>query len=151
MTTRLVRAVAWLYAGALVCLTLGPPSVRPETLIPHDLEHLGAFGLSGLLFSIGYRSHCVVVLLAGVGFAAVLEALQFWVPDRHARWIDFAMEALGFCIGVGVGLVVSRRREQLTVPRSRTSIVFVINSLTAGGAEHALVDMLAYLEAHLRA
>jgi len=30
------------------------------------------------------------------------------------------------------------------------SIVFVINSLTAGGAERALVDMLAYLEDHLR-
>jgi len=30
------------------------------------------------------------------------------------------------------------------------SIVFVINSLTAGGAEHALVEMLAYLEDHLR-
>jgi glycosyltransferase involved in cell wall biosynthesis len=30
------------------------------------------------------------------------------------------------------------------------SIVFVINSLTAGGAEHALVDLLARLEDHLR-
>src|SRR5712691_3971312 len=30
------------------------------------------------------------------------------------------------------------------------SIVFVINSLTAGGAEHALVDLLTYLEDHLR-
>jgi glycosyltransferase involved in cell wall biosynthesis len=30
------------------------------------------------------------------------------------------------------------------------NIVFVINSLTAGGAERALVDMLAYLEDHLR-
>jgi glycosyltransferase involved in cell wall biosynthesis len=33
--------------------------------------------------------------------------------------------------------------------RSR-SIVFVINSLTAGGAERALVDLLGYLEDHLR-
>jgi hypothetical protein len=30
------------------------------------------------------------------------------------------------------------------------SIVFVVNSLTAGGAERALVDLLAYLEDHLR-
>jgi N-acetylgalactosamine-N,N'-diacetylbacillosaminyl-diphospho-undecaprenol 4-alpha-N-acetylgalactosaminyltransferase len=30
------------------------------------------------------------------------------------------------------------------------NIVFVINSLTAGGAEHALVDLLTYLEDHLR-
>jgi glycosyltransferase involved in cell wall biosynthesis len=34
---------------------------------------------------------------------------------------------------------------------ARRSIVFVINSLTAGGAEGALVDLLAYLEQPLRA
>jgi glycosyltransferase involved in cell wall biosynthesis len=33
---------------------------------------------------------------------------------------------------------------------SPRNIVFVINSLTAGGAERALVDLLAYLEDHLR-
>jgi glycosyltransferase involved in cell wall biosynthesis len=35
--------------------------------------------------------------------------------------------------------------------RSRPgSIVFIVNSLTAGGAERALVDLLSYLEDHLR-
>jgi VanZ family protein len=113
MTTRLVRAVAWLYAGALICLTLGPASVRPETPMPLYLEHVAAFGLSGLLFSIGYRSRAVFVPLAGIGFAALLEVLQIWMPGRHARWIDLAMDASGFCIGLGVGLVVSRVRAQL--------------------------------------
>ena len=113
MTTRLARAIAWLYAGALVFLTLGPPSVRPETPMPHYLEHLAAFGLSGLLFSIGYRSRYVLVTLAGVCFTALLEALQIWVAGRHARWIDLAMDASGFCIGVGVGRAVSRLHEQL--------------------------------------
>jgi VanZ family protein len=113
MSTRLVRAVAWLYAGALVCLTLGPAGIRPETPMPHDLEHLAAFGLSGLLFSIGYRSRHALVLLAGIGFAAMLEFLQIWVPGRHARWIDLAMDASGFALGLGVGFVVFRVREQL--------------------------------------
>jgi VanZ family protein len=113
MTTRLVRAAAWLYAGALVCLTLGPASIRPETPMPHDLEHLAAFGFSGLLFSIGYRSRTALVLLAGVGFAALLEFLQIWAPGRHARWIDLAMDTSGFCIGPSVGLILSRVREQL--------------------------------------
>ena len=113
MITRLVRAMAWLYLAALVFLTLSSPSFRPETGIPHNLEHLAAFGVFGLLFSIGYRSRCLFVLLAGVSFTAVLEVLQVWVPGRHARWIDFAMDASGFCIGVGVGLVVARVREQL--------------------------------------
>src|SRR5262249_2229260 len=108
MVTRLVRAMAWLYAVALAFLTLGSPSVRLEVEMPHDLEHLVSFGVSGLLFSIGYRSRRLLVLLAGVGFTAVLEALQMWAPGRHARWIDLAMNAAGFCAGVGVPFVVSR-------------------------------------------
>jgi len=114
MITRLVRAIVWLYAAALAFFTLCPPSVRFETAMPHDLEHLAAFGVFGLLLSIGYRSRYLFVLLGGVSFTAVLEVLQVWAPDRHARWIDFAMDASVFCIGVGVGLVISRVREQLS-------------------------------------
>jgi VanZ family protein len=109
----LARAMAWLYAVALVFLTLGSPSVRLETEMFHDLEHLAAFGVSGLLFSIGYRSRRLLVLLAGVGFTAVLEGLQMWAPGRHARWIDLAMNGTGFCIGVGVLFVVSRSASHL--------------------------------------
>ena len=114
MSTRWTRAIAWLYAAALVFLTLGSPNYRVETVLPHYVEHLAALSISGLLFSIGYRSRPLLVPLAGVGYVAALELLQIWVPGRHARWIDFAMDALGFCIGVGVGLVVSRVRDQLT-------------------------------------
>jgi VanZ family protein len=113
MSTRLTRAIAWLYAAALVFLTLGSPRYRFETALPHNVEHLVAFSISGLLFSIGYRSR-LLALLAGLGFVAALEVLQIWVAGRHARWIDFAMDALGFCFGVGVDLIVSRVRDQLT-------------------------------------
>jgi VanZ family protein len=81
--------------------------------MPPYLEHVAAFGFSGLLFSIGYRSRRALVLLAGIVFAALLEFLQIWVPGRHARWIDLAMDTSGFCIGTGVRVVVSRVREQL--------------------------------------
>ena len=56
MSTRLTRAIAWLYAAALVLLTLGSPRYRFETVLPHNVEHLVALSISGLLFSIGYRS-----------------------------------------------------------------------------------------------
>jgi hypothetical protein len=115
MTTRLVRAAAWFYALALVCLTVGPASVRPEIPMPLHLEHVAAFGFLGLLFSTGYHSRSLLISFTGVGFTAVLEALQIWVPGRHARWIDLAMHASGFCIGVGVGLVISWVCRQSTV------------------------------------
>jgi VanZ family protein len=113
MIARLARAIAWLYAVALAFLALGSPNVRPETAMPHYLEHLAAFGVSGLLFSMAYRSRRSLVLLAGIGFTTALEVLQIWAPDRHARWIDLAMNASGFCIGVGAGLVVSRSASHL--------------------------------------
>jgi hypothetical protein len=121
MTTRLARAIAWLYAAALVSLTISSPSFRFETGMPHNLEHLGAFGLLGFLFWIGYRSHCLPVLLGGVGLTGILEALQLWAPDRHARWIDLAMNAAGICVGVGVALVVSRSVSHLLAGRSRAA------------------------------
>jgi VanZ family protein len=114
MSTVLIRAIAWLYAAALVFLTLSPPRYRVETMLSHNVEHLAAFIVSGLLFSIGYRFRPLFVTLAGLGYVAALEVLQIWVAGRHARWIDFAMDALGFCIGVGAGLVVSRVRDRLT-------------------------------------
>jgi VanZ family protein len=113
MIARLARAIAWLYAVALAFLALGSPNVRPEIAMPHYLEHLAAFGASGLLFSMAYRSRRSLVLLAGIGFTTGLEVLQIWAPDRHARWIDLAMNASGFCIGVGAGLVVSRSASHL--------------------------------------
>jgi VanZ family protein len=81
--------------------------------MPPYFEHMAAFALAGLLFSFGYHFRGVLISLTGVGATALLEALQIWVPGRHARWIDLAMNASGFCIGVGVGLFVSRARQQL--------------------------------------
>jgi len=66
-----------------------------------------SYSLSG----IGPPSACSI---GRRGFVGALEVLQIWMAGRHARWIDFAMDALGFCIGVGVDLIVSRVRDQLT-------------------------------------
>lgn len=72
------------------------------------MEHLAAFGISGLLFSIAYPTRRALIALAGIGFTAVLEGLQIWAPGRHARVLDLTMDASGFCIGVALGLVVYR-------------------------------------------
>jgi hypothetical protein len=108
MLIHLTRVLAWLYAGALIYLTVVPSTVRPTTPLPHYVEHVVAFGLAGVLFSIAYRSRCLFVALAGIAFTVVLEALQLWVPGRHARWIDLAMDASSFCVGVSMALIVTR-------------------------------------------
>jgi len=108
MSGRLLRPVAWLYAVALMLLTLGPASVRPETAMPPYLEHLAAFGISGLLFVAGYRNRGMLLMLYGGAFAASLEVVQVWAPGRHARLIDLATDASGFWVGVALGLIILR-------------------------------------------
>lgn len=63
MSTCLTRAIAWLCAAALVLLSLGSPNYRFETVLPPDVEHLAAFSIPGLLFSMGYRSRPLLVPL----------------------------------------------------------------------------------------
>lgn len=119
MIIRSVRTIAWLYAVAIAFLTLTSPDLRPETAVPHDFEHLVAFWVLGFLFSIGYQSRSLLLLLVGTIFIAALEALQIWVPNRHARWIDLFMNMSGFCAGLVIGLAVLRSVGHLFARYSR--------------------------------
>jgi VanZ family protein len=112
-----VRIIAWFSAAALVFLTLSPPGVRVETAVSHNFEHLAAFGVSGLVFSIGYRRRLLIVLAGGLGSTAILEALQILAPDRHARWLDLLMNSAGFSIGVVVLPIISAVLMYLRAPR----------------------------------
>ncbi len=64
------------------------------------IEHLAAYTLLGVLFSVAYpRSGlrlCVFLLL----IIAVLEALQIFIPDRHGSLRDAAEKMLGGAVGV---------------------------------------------------
>ena len=68
-----------------------------ETVLPHNAEHLVAFSISGLLFSIGYRSRPLLVPLAGVGFVAALGQLVF-LGDTEVfkKIVDGTFEAARF-------------------------------------------------------
>ena len=48
----------------------------------------------------------MIVILAGA-----IELAQFYAPGRHPRLIDFVVDALGGCAGVGVAAFVARLRE----------------------------------------
>jgi VanZ family protein len=127
-----VRIMAWLSAAALVFLTLSSPGVRFETAVSHNFEHFAAFGASGLSFSIGYRRRLLIVLVGGLGSTTILEALQIWAPDRHARWLDLLMNSAGFCIGVFVPVVISVLMMYLRAPRCRAG-----NAKNAAGSTAA--------------
>jgi hypothetical protein len=99
---RIFQAAAWLLAGTIVVLSLGPPSVRPVTGAAHDLEHLLIFLATGMAFGLGYPRRVWLLTIALPTFAGAIEVAQNWVPGRHARMSDFLVDAAASCLGVGL-------------------------------------------------
>jgi VanZ family protein len=94
------RTAAWLLAASIVVLSLVPPGLRPETDLPHDLEHFSIFAAAGIAFGLGYGLRSGRVAIALLIFTGAIELAQFLVPGRHARLSDFVVDASAVCIGL---------------------------------------------------
>ncbi len=100
MTTTLLRLFAWSLAAAVTFATLGPPSYRPHSHLGQDGEHALAFILIGLAFGLAYARHRLLTTAIAVVSIGLLEILQLWAPGRHARFEDFAVDAVTACAGL---------------------------------------------------
>lgn len=94
------RLVAWLLVAGIVAVTLGPPRLRPVTEMSQNFEHGFAFVLLGLAFGLGYPDRLLQLVVAAVPLIGALEALQLWVPGRHARLSDFVVNVIATVIGL---------------------------------------------------
>jgi len=113
------RAAAWTAFVATVFVTLASPEFRPTTKLAHDLEHALAFALLGLLFGLGYPAHRLSIVLGAVPVIGFLEALQLWMPGRHARLEDFVVNLVTFWVAfavVSVGLALFDTRRTKPAP-----------------------------------
>jgi VanZ family protein len=107
------RIAAWLLTIAIIVLSLVPPSLRPETAVPHDFEHFSIFFAAGIAFGVGYSRRVYLVTVMLVIFAGAIELAQIIVPGRHARLSDFTVDALSACVGAAVAaLIVAQTLEQ---------------------------------------
>jgi hypothetical protein len=113
MLTRLSRALAWIVAAAIVVLTVVPAWLRPQTGLPHGFEHFAIFALCGGAFGVGYGVARRLQAAALVLFAGAIEISQLFVPGRHARLIDFAVDAAAACIGLLAGGIMARYAPKL--------------------------------------
>ena len=98
----LARIVAWSVAILLTVLSIVPPDLRPETPLPHYVEHFVAYAVMGAAFGYGDERRPTLLVLYLVIFCAVIEALQLLAPGRHARLSDFITDAIAVCAGVAV-------------------------------------------------
>jgi VanZ family protein len=115
----LLAALAWL--GFAAFATLSPPHLRPELTQTEPaaivvFEHVGAFAVLGILFSVGYPRRSALVLMVVFGSAVLLELAQIAIPGRDARLVDAAEKLAGGGIGVAAcylaSLVGLRRKKQ---------------------------------------
>jgi VanZ family protein len=95
-----IRFIAWTLAVVIIILSIVPPDLRPETNVPHDLEHAGIFFLTGLAFGLAYDHSKGWLASYAVIFAAAVELSQLFVPGRHARVSDFIVDAAAMCFGL---------------------------------------------------
>lgn len=95
------RATAWILAIAIVVLSLVPSGARPETDLPHSLEHFLIFFLTGIAFGLGYGRRNLALLATFLFlFAGAVEIAQLFDPGRHARISDFVIDALASWAGL---------------------------------------------------
>jgi VanZ family protein len=96
------RIVAWLLALAILVLSVVPARLRPETGIPHDVEHFGIFVATGFAFGLGYagRYSAIAIVIAMLIFAGAIETAQLFVPDRYALLTDFFLNTLALFYGI---------------------------------------------------
>src|SRR5262249_5091385 len=79
MTAGTIKIVAWLLLLSIIVLSVVPPTFRPVTVLPHGIEHLTMFSVTGLAFGIAYACryrHTIALVLFAVGFATGIELFQ---------------------------------------------------------------------------
>lgn len=99
-------------AAAIVALSLVPPNLRPNTGLPHGLEHFIMYSVTGFAFGLGYGRHRLLLILLVI-FSGTIEMAQTLVPGRHARLSDFIIDVLAMGIGVLIASLAGRIRARI--------------------------------------
>lgn len=102
LVLKAARIAAWSLSLIIVVLSVVPPTLRPETDMPHHFEHFAVFFPAGIAFGYGYGRRPLLLAIALIVFAGLIEASQRLVQGRHARLSDFIVDAASLCIGVAV-------------------------------------------------
>jgi VanZ family protein len=105
---RSARIIAWLLVFILALLSVVPPELRPNTNLPHNVEHFAALFITGVAFGVGYRRRPLIVTSVLVFFCGAIEIVQLLVPGRHSRLSDFIVDAFAATAGVATAFVGGR-------------------------------------------
>ncbi len=96
-------------------------SAELSAALPHlgqDGEHALAFILIGLAFGLAYARHRLLTTAVAVLSIGLLEIMQLWAPGRHARFEDFAVDALTACAGLAFAAGLDWATQRLRLNQS---------------------------------
>ena len=110
-------------ATAIVALSVVPPSLRPETGLPHGIEHFVIYWATGLAFALGSELKPGLLATRLVFFSGAVEIAQLFVPGRHARLIDFIVDGLAITVGVIAGSLAAQGWARSNVPLLPAALV----------------------------
>jgi VanZ family protein len=101
---KLLRLAAWTCVVLLAVLSLVPGDAQIRTGAPGIAEHVIAYGATTVLFVLAYPAiGRVQLILCLIGYAAVLEIAQAYVPGRYATLYDFSGGVGGVALGCLIG------------------------------------------------
>ena len=108
MTLKMIRLASWASLAAIIFVTVSPIGLRPQDVMPVNIDRALAFAVTAALFVIAYPRHVVLVTVLLIASAGIIEAMQLLSPSRHAHFEDAAVKALGAAIGASVGWAVTQ-------------------------------------------
>jgi VanZ family protein len=109
------QIAAWTLATTIVVFSIVPPHFRPETGLPHGLEHFAIWWVMGIAFALAYNLKPFLLAAALVIFSGAVEIAQLFVPGRHARVTDFIIDALACIVGLLMISITVRVRESQAI------------------------------------
>jgi VanZ family protein len=118
MTRNAFRAAFAFLLVLIVYLSVVPPALRPVTPLPHDVEHLAIFAIAGALLGLAFPGRPLARALPFLPFIVAIEFAQLWVPGRHARLSDLAINVAGACVGLGLSFL-AWKSAPITEPEVR--------------------------------
>jgi hypothetical protein len=106
MTRKIASTAAWLLAAIIMILSDVPPGIRP-VVGSQIVEHAFAFAALGALFGLAYPDRAVANVTGLFLFCGFIEAVQVWIPGRHARLTDFGVDIAASVFGLVLAISIS--------------------------------------------
>lgn len=106
MFRKFVTLAPWAVLVFIACAMLSPIRYRPTVTTYGSIEHMAAFAVLGLLFSLAYPRQMALVCLIVLGSAVLLELAQLLTPDRHGQIRDALEKMAGGIMGVAAGRII---------------------------------------------